>query len=465
MATSATRIGALGMLVALAVSACSGGFGGASPTTAPSTAPTAAATDAPSAQATEAASPSEAAAEAVTLNWFVDDNNVTQARLQGLTDAYTALHPNVTFEIETHPGGTDGDNLVKTRLATGEMSDIFYYNSGSLFQALNPTESLVDLSGEPFIANMVEAYLPTVSAGDGIYGVPTEGSLGGGILYNNKIYSDLGLQVPKTWEEFAANNEKIKEAGTAPICATYGDTWTSQLFVLADYYNVQAAVPDFAEKYTANEAHYSDTPAAKVGFEHLQEAHEKGWYQEDFAADKFERGQELLATGKCAHYPMLTFAVGTIVENFPDNAADVGFFAQPGTDAANNGATIWMPAATYIPKTTEGAKLEAAKQFLAYVASVEGTEAMSAAVAPSGPYMIQGSTLPDDVPVAIKDMQPYIDAGLVAPALEFLSPIKGPALEQITVAVGSGINTAEEGADLYDQDVKKQGQQLGLPGW
>ena len=116
MATSATRIGALGLLAALAVTACGGGFGGASPTTAPTTAPT----DAPSAQATEAASPSEAAAEAVTLNWFVDDNNVTQARLQGLIDAYTKLHPNVTITIETRPGGTEGDNIVKTRLATGE---------------------------------------------------------------------------------------------------------------------------------------------------------------------------------------------------------------------------------------------------------------------------------------------------------------------------------------------------------
>ena len=453
-----TRLSVLITLAALVIAACSGGFSGGTEPPA-STAPQSAA------PGSAAPTASAAAGEPVTLTYYVDDNNVTAARLQGLTEAYTALHPNVTFEIETHPGGTEGDNLVKTRLATGEMSDIFYYNSGSLFQALNPTESLVDLSGEPFIANMVEAYLPTVSAGEGIYGVPTEGSLGGGILYNNKIYADLGLQVPKTWDEFAANNDKIKESGKAPICATFGDTWTSQLFVLADYYNVQAAVPDFAEKYTANEAHYADTPAASVGFQHLQEAFEKGWWQEDYAADKFERGQELLATGECAHYPMLTFAVGTIVENFPDNAADVGFFAQPGTDAANNGATIWMPAATYIPKTTEGAKLEAAKQFLAFVASVEGTEAMSAAVAPSGPYMITGSTLPDDVPVAIKDMQPYIDAGLVAPALEFLSPIKGPALEQITVAVGSGINSAEEGAELYDQDVEKQAQQLGLPGW
>ena len=77
-------------------------------------------------------------AEPVTLTWYIDDNNVTADRLQGLVDAYTAINPNVTFEIETRPGGTDGDNLVKTRLATGEMTDIFYYNSGSLLQALNP---------------------------------------------------------------------------------------------------------------------------------------------------------------------------------------------------------------------------------------------------------------------------------------------------------------------------------------
>ena len=54
---------------------------------------------------------------------------------------------------------------------------------------------------------------------------------------------------------------------------------------------------------------------------------------------------------------------------------------------------------------------------------------------------------------------------LAAPALEFLSPIKGPALEQFTVEVGSGIRPAAEAAALYDQDVAKQGKQLGLPNW
>jgi raffinose/stachyose/melibiose transport system substrate-binding protein len=451
--SSETRLGVLSVLAALLIAACSGGFGGTS----------AAPTAAPVGSAPASAPAASDTGEAVKLTYFVDDNNVTAARLQGLIDAYTKLHPNVTIEVETHPGGTEGDNLVKTRLSTGDMSDMFYYNSGSLLQALNPAETLVDLSGEPFIDNIVETYLPTVTAGDAIVGVPTEGTLGGGILYNKKIYADNNLQVPKTWAEFAANNETIKAAGIPPVCATYGDTWTSQLFVLADFYNVQKAVPDFAEKYTANQAHYTDTPAAKAGFQHLREGFDKGWYQPDFGADKFDKGQELLATGKCAHYPMLTFAVGTMAENFPDTIDDIGFFGQPGDDAATNGATIWMPAATYIPKTSSN--IDEAKKFLAFIASVEGTEAMTAGVAPSGPYMIKGSKLPDDVPAAIKDIQPYIDGGNNSPALEFLSPVKGPSLEQITVAVGSGLNTPDEGASLYDQDVEKQAKQLGLPGW
>ncbi|MNL90181.1 hypothetical protein D3C87_2210460 [compost metagenome] len=63
-------------------------------------------------------------------------------------------------------------------------------------------------------------------------------------------------------------------------------------------------------------------------------------------------------------------------------------------------------------------------------------------------------------------MLPYFeDEAKNSPALEFLSPVKGPALEQITVEVGSGIRSAKDGAALYDEDVKKQAKQLNLPGW
>ena len=157
--------------------------------------------------------------------------------------------------------------------------------------------------------------------------------MGGGILYNKKIYDELGLSVPKSWAEFMANNEKIKAAGKAPVIQTFGDTWTSQLFVLGDFFNVQAAVPNFAADYTANKAKYASTPAAMKGFERREEVFKAGYLNEDFAAAKFDDGVRMVATGEGAHYPMLTFAIGAIAQTYPENLKDVGFFAIPGDDA------------------------------------------------------------------------------------------------------------------------------------
>jgi len=84
---------------------------------------------------------------------------------------------------------------------------------------------------------------------------------------------------------------------------------------------------------------------------------------------------------------------------------------------------------------------------------------------PNGPYLIIGSTLPDDVLPAVSDLATYIEEGNSFPALEFLSPIKGPNLEQLCVAVATGQMSAEEAAENYDFDVERQAQQLGIPGW
>jgi raffinose/stachyose/melibiose transport system substrate-binding protein len=172
----------------------------------------------------------------------------------------------------------------------------------------------------------------------------------------------------------------------------------------------------------------------------------------------------MLATGTGAQYPMLSFAVAAIKTNYPDNLKDVGFFALPGDDASKNGLTAWMPPGLYIPTTTSN--LDAAKKFVAFVASKEGCDSQTAGAGASGPYLVKGCTLPDSVAPAVADLQQYFDKpGGNSPALEFVSPVKGPSLEQITVQVGSGISTPADGAALYDEDVKKQAQQLGLAGW
>jgi raffinose/stachyose/melibiose transport system substrate-binding protein len=401
-----------------------------------------------------------------TLSFLIDNAPSTVAWAEQLKKDFEAANPDITVEIEQRPGGADGDNIIKTRLATKDMTDVFLYNSGSLFQAMNPAQNLVDLTNEPWQANVLSSFKTVVTAPDGsVRGAPIGAAMGGGVLYNIPIYKELGLQIPKTWADFMANNEKIKAADKVPVIQSFGATWTSQLFVLGDFFNVQAAVPNFAADYTANKAHYADTPAAMKGFEHGAEVFKAGYLNDDFAAATFEDAVVKLAKGEGAHYPMLTFAVSTIQTLDPDHLKDVGFFALPGDDAAKNGLTVWMPAGLYIPQSNTD-HLDAAKKFLAFVASPAGCDSLTKAGGATGPYLIKGCTLPSDVPPAVADLLPYFQQeGTTAPALEFVSPVKGPSLEQITVEVGSGIRDPKDAAALYDEDVKKQAQQLGLPGW
>jgi raffinose/stachyose/melibiose transport system substrate-binding protein len=411
-------------------------------------------------------SDSDGEAGKVTLSYSVGNSDDDVKMAEQLSKDFTAKNPNITIKVETRPEGGEGDNLVKTRLSTGDMTDLFAYNTGSLFQAIAPEKNLVPADDQPWIGQLDDNFKKTVSVGGKVYGAPLGTFMAGAIMYNRAVYDKVGLQVPKTWAEFMANNAKIKAAGTDPVIQTYSDTWSSQLFVLGDFHNVSAAEPDFADRYTKNQAKYATSQAAVKGFQHQQEAKDAGYFNKDFASAKVVDGLKMLANGEGAHYPILSGVLGQLADTFPDKLNDIGMFPLPGDDAAKNGMTVWTPGGVYIPTTTEGAKLDAAKKFQAFLASPDGCNSQSTAATPTGPYAVKACKLPADVSQVAKDIQTYIDKpGGSSLALEFLSPIKGPALEQITVEVGSGIRDAKAGAALYDQDVKKQAQQLGLEGW
>lgn len=402
----------------------------------------------------------------VTIKYLTqnDSTNVTSAK--DLIAAFEKANPKITVKLDTQPGGTQGDNLMKTKLSTGSMDDVFHYNSGSLLQALNPDTQLTDLSDQPWVKDLTKDFKSVVSTSKGLYGAPWGTSQGGAVLYNKKVYEKLGLSVPTSWSEFMANSEKIKSSdpSVAPIIQTYGDTWTSQLFVLGDFANVLKQDPKWATKYTANKAKYVNPPALS-GFQHQEDAFKASLWNKDFASITNAQGMKMLADGTGAQYPMLTSTIAQIQQNQPDKVADIGVFALPADNASDTQLTVWQPNGIYIPKTTTGDKLDAAKKFVAFANSSAGCNIQNKDIAPSGPYVTKACKLPTDVPPLIKDMDKYFNSGKTAPALEFLSPIKGPNLENITVQVGSGISTAKQGAALYDQDVEKQAQQLGLKGW
>ncbi len=401
---------------------------------------------------------------ATTISLLAGGNDPAATKFANdLAAAFHKANPTITVKVDTRPGGTDGDNLIKTRLSTGTMDDVFLYNSGSLFQALHPDSTLQPLTNEPWVKDLTSDFKKTVSTSKGLYGAPNGTTFDGGVMYNKKVYAKLGLSVPTTWDQFISNSEKIKAAGIIPVLASYGDTWTSQLFVLADFANVSAQDPNWATDYTNNKAKYVNPPAL-AGFTHTQQIFNMGLMNKDYASLTNVNALKLLATGKAAQYPMITVVISNVVQSNPDQVNDIGYFAMP-PDSGDAHATVWEAGGSYIPKSTTGDKLAAAKKFVAFINSPAGCDIQNSAGVPAGPFAISTCTVPSNAPALVADEAQYQTDGKTGLALEFISPIKGPNLEKILIQVGSGISSAQQGASLYDNDVKAQAQQLGLPGW
>ena len=67
--------------------------------------------------------------EKVTLSFLIDNQAPTVAMAaQALVEAFARRRTRTSRSSRDAPGRGEGDNIVKTRLATGEMTDIFRYN-------------------------------------------------------------------------------------------------------------------------------------------------------------------------------------------------------------------------------------------------------------------------------------------------------------------------------------------------
>ena len=103
-----------------------------------------------------------------------------------------------------------------------------------------------------------------------------------------------------------ANNETIKADGSAaPVEQTYGETWTSQLFVLGDFHNVAAAVPDLRRGVHRQQGQVRDHAGGARRIREHPEGQDAGYFNKDFASAKLNDGIKAVATGTAAHYPQL----------------------------------------------------------------------------------------------------------------------------------------------------------------
>ena len=391
----------------------------------------------------------------ITLKWWAgnaENNPGTQAVMEAATEKL-----GMEFEVEVNPGGSEGDNIIKTRMASGDLPDFMAYNSGSKLYDLNPSRGFMDISDWDIVDKFDDAFLSSVTIDGAVYGAPQSSTQAGAVIYYKPDYEELKLEVPHTWDEFVDNCKALSDAGKTPVYFTGGETWATQVLFLGDYYNIAAANPTFADDYTEGKAKYADVAEATRSWTKYEDLVD--YLNADKSAATVTDGNFAIATGEATHWFILTQQLPLILEN-AENPDDIGVFGVPGDDADNHGLTVWEPMSWYVNKDTEN--VDAIKAFFEFYYSEEALDLYFGTYGANGPSCIKGYELPESVCSAVRvDMQQYFDDGKTVPALEYQSPIKGTTCEQMTTAVGLGQMSGEEAAAMYDDDCKKSAVQLG----
>ena len=236
------------------------------------------------------------------------------------------------------PDVNEYENIIKTRFATNDPPDIFYFFTGpNEYTTLQAEKNLMDFSKEDFLKNLSSAVRDFYTVNGKIYGIPWGTYNAMGVLYNKDVFAKVGVKPPANYADFLAICEKIKQAGITPLYEAGKTGWPVQIFSLAGFQTfVLPAIggADGVAKLGSNQLRIKDIPAIRDVFTRQYALKTKGYFNKDFAAGTYDMQQEALATGKAAMAFQADWMLPSIAQKWPDAVDMIGFFPLPSdTDA------------------------------------------------------------------------------------------------------------------------------------
>jgi ABC-type glycerol-3-phosphate transport system substrate-binding protein len=255
---------------------------------------------------------------------------------------------------------------IRAYLTSSTPPDVLTWFAGNRARFFIDNDQIMDISdvweSEGWNESYPKGFQALSTVDDAQYFLPTSWYWWA-VYYRVSIFEELGLEVPETWEEFLAVNETLKENGYTPLAIGTKFRWTAAAWF--DYLNMRINGPQFHIDLMLGKESYDDPRVAEV-FEYWRVLLDNGYFLEDAAAYSWSEALEPFIAGDAAMYLMGDF----IRDSLPDEVeADLDFFRFPIIDAN-------MPVGEDAP--TDGYFLsanatnpEAAKEFLAYLGSVE----------------------------------------------------------------------------------------------
>lgn len=255
--------------------------------------------------------------------------NVVGERAEALEAVCKEFEEESGYKVDFQAPGASYEELLKTKMSANELPDVFTTHGWSVARY---SDYLMPINDLEWAADISDQIKPVITNADGeMFVLPMDMDIAG-IVCNMTVLEEAGVNADelKTWDDFSAACEKIKEAGKTPIHMGGKDGWTiGQYFDwAAPSYYVTDENNDLGTKLKDGEF---DTEAWEKVAGLLDSWVKAGYLNEDCLTADYNADIKSLAEGSAAFGFYGNYAVVDAVRTNPD--AVMGMIPIPSASA------------------------------------------------------------------------------------------------------------------------------------
>ena len=222
-----------------------------------------------------------------------------------------------------------------------------------------------------------------------------------GMLVNKDIFAEVGIEVPKTWDEFLGSCDVLSEAGYFPLANGMGTAFMAEAYAITLAAGILG--PDFDKKILAGETTFADEPFvnALAAVQDTAKCLPKGFGGIDQATM-----QQLFASGRAAMFIGGSFEIAGLTRMSPDLNMD--FVAPPAPEGNAQLVSLFYDGGYAINASTDN--LDDATTLLRWMTTPEYGSMMSDELANISPIAgaVIGNPLLARVAELNKNSVPYL---------------------------------------------------------
>lgn len=350
----------------------------------------------------------------------------------------------------------DASNIIKIKFASGEVPDIMTtYEQGFVDEG-----KYLDLSGQSewwdrLSPSMKEACTDVKTGNQ--YRVCTNMTMAG-FFYNKEMLDEMGLEIPRQWDDFVTVLETIKKEkpDVTPWFIFGSEAWhLGHLIEFIPHGYVKSTLGTIdAKKAMLN----NDQPSLRFGepdgpmavfASKMLELQDKGLINEDVLTATSDNCVQDFVNGKAAMFSNGMWVISSLLEANPDMADKIGFAPYPAYMPDSKPVVLSAEDSGYsISATTE--HKEEAIEFLNFLFLPENQKKYSeAAKAPSAFTDVTADWAPETI---VKEVSAAVDSAVnIGYTNEKPAGFSGDDAGRMLQELFSGQYTAEEFAEAYEQ--------------